>query len=299
MIEVQEVTKSFGKKTVLDGISFTAASGSVFGLLGYNGAGKTTLLKITSGIYTADSGRVLLDGSDSAAEPQSRQDLFFLSDSLYFPGNGSAEHAARFYANYLPGFSMQTFEKLMKLFELPQNKAVRTFSKGMRRQTEMILALAAHPKYILCDECFDGLDPSKRKLVKDLLLDYTANAAASVIVSSHNLNELSDLCGRIGLINRNQLALDLDVQSLPEKYCRATLRLAPEKETALQAVAGVRIKKEEDGSYTVSTLERAQETIEQLRALEPDEIETRAMTLEEVFLIYMEENAYDYADIFN
>ncbi len=300
MIEVRELTKSFGKKTVLDQISFTADGGSVFGLLGYNGAGKTTLLKIAAGVYMPDSGSVLLDGKSSSTEPAGRQSLFFLSDSLYFPGNASVEKAARFYANYIPAFSMQTFQKLMQLFGLPERKAVRTFSKGMRRQAEMVLALSAHPKYILCDECFDGLDPSKRKLVKDLLLDYVQNSGAAVIVSSHNLNELSDFCGRIGLINKNKLVLDLDTQSLAGRYCRITVRVPREKESALRAIADIRIQKgEEDGVYLLSTAGNVQDVLEQLRALEPAELDSRAMTLEEVFLSYMEENNYDYADIFN
>lgn len=298
MIEVKELTKSFGKKNVLESISFTVESGGIFGLLGYNGAGKTTLLKIAAGIYSADSGQVLLDGHDSAKEPKCRKDLFFLSDNLYFPGNAGTEKAAHFYANYLPGFSMQTFQKLMKLFELPTDKAVRTFSKGMRRQTEMILALSAHPKYILCDECFDGLDPSKRKLVKDLLVDYTKNAQASVIVSSHNLNELSDLCTRIGLINKNSLVIDLNIHTLSERYCRITLHLPPEKEPVLHTLSDVRIK-QGNGLYTICTTNYAQETIDRLRNLGIEDMEYRPMTLEEVFLVYMEENAYDYADIFN
>ena len=152
MIEFVNVTKRFGSFTAVEEISFKVEASSIYGLIGYNGAGKTTLLKTAAGIYRADGGRVLLDGTETYDNDSARRDLFYIPDDLYFPMNASINSMAKFYADYHPNFSYKTLENLLEVFSLDGKKKIRGFSKGMQRQAELILGLSAKPDLLLLDE---------------------------------------------------------------------------------------------------------------------------------------------------
>ena len=159
MIEVKNVTKKYGDFTAVEDISFKVEEASVTGLIGYNGAGKTTLLKTAAGVYKADAGKVLISGEDVYDNNCERKRLFYVPDDLFFPLSASLKSMASYYAGYYKSFSFENFDKLVKAFGLDPSKRVRSFSKGMQRQAEIILGLSTMPKYRLLDESFDGLDP--------------------------------------------------------------------------------------------------------------------------------------------
>ncbi len=298
MIEFVNVTKKFDDFTAVEGISFKVEPSSIYGLIGYNGAGKTTLLKTAAGIYKADGGKVMMDGEDIFDNDNVRKDLFYIPDDLYFPMNASINSMAKFYADYHPNFSFKTLENLLLVYGLDGKKKIRGFSKGMQRQAEIILALASRPKYLLLDETFDGLDPQKKEITKRLFTEYMAESGASLVISSHNLSELSDLCDNVGLINGKKLTMDCSVYDISQNYSK--FRLIFDREITENDFKGIQYKSLDiDGRVAMIIFD--QNTAEQkqkLNALLPMAIDEYKLTMEEVFLNEMEEKKYDITKIF-
>lgn len=299
MIKVSNITKKFDEYTAIDNLSFEVGNSSVYGLVGYNGAGKTTLLKIIAGVYMSDSGSVEFDGVDITEHPEIKQELFYVPDDLYFSINATMSSMAKFYHTFYPNFSYQTFIRLSELFGLNTKKRISGFSKGMQRQAEIVLALSSMPKILLLDECFDGLDPAKRNLTKKLLLDYMAEKECSVVISSHNLHELADMCDHIALINGQKIAIDCAVDDMNGSRCK--FRLAFTEDVSESMFSGIAYKNyKKDGriiTFTVSkNLEAAEERIAQLN---PVLVERFPLSLEEIFLEEMEDTNYDFEKIFS
>lgn len=298
MIEFKNVTKKFGDFTAVEDISFNVEPCSIYGLIGYNGAGKTTLLKTAAGIYVADGGDVLMGGQYVYDNDDIRKELFYIPDDLYFPMNTSLKSMANFYADYYPNFSYKTFDNLLEVFGLDRKAKIRGFSKGMQRQAEIILGLATKPKYLLLDETFDGLDPQKKEITKKLFMEYIAENEASLIISSHNLSELSNLCDHVGLINGKHLTMDCSVDDISQNYSK--LRLIFDHDVNEQLFNGINYKSLEiDGKIAMIIFEgNSKVEKEKLNALLPVAIDEYQLTMEEVFLNEMEDKKYDITKIF-
>lgn len=298
MIEFKNIQKKFGDFTAVEGISFVVEPSSIYGLIGYNGAGKTTLLKTAAGIYKAETGEVLMDGENTFDNNNVRKEMFYIPDDLYFPMNATPRSMAKFYSDYYPNFSRKTFENLIELFGLPEKKRIRGFSKGMQRQTEIVLALASKPKYLLLDETFDGLDPQKRDITKKLFVEYIAENEASIIISSHNLTELSNLCDHAGLINGKHLTMDCSVYDISQNY--AKYRLIFDRDIKEEDFSGIKYRSLDiDGKIATIVFEgNSVEEKQKLNALLPVAVDEYKLTLEEVFLNEMEDKKYDITKIF-
>ncbi len=299
MIKISNVTKTFDDFKAIDNISIEVGNSSVYGLVGYNGAGKTTLLKMIAGIYTPDSGTIEFDGIDLFAHPEKKQELFYVPDDLYFGLSSSMKSMAKYYKGYYPNFCMETFHRLADLFGLDINKKIMGFSKGMQRQAEMVLGLSTLPKAILLDESFDGLDPAKRNLTKKLLLDYMAEKECSVIISSHNLHELADMCDHIALMNGQKIAIDCAVDDMNGSRCK--FRLVYTQNVDKNLFNNIEYKNyKADGkivSFTVSkNLDEAERIIAQSN---PVLVERFPLSLEEIFLEEMEDTDYDFEKLFS
>ena len=171
MIEIKNVTKKFGDFTAIEDISFKVEESSIYGLIGYNGAGKTTLLKTCAGIYRADGGSVLINGENVYDNGKLRSDLFYVPDDLFFLKNASLNKMKAFYKGYYPNFSDRVFNNMVEAMGLDVKKNIGSFSKGMQRQAEVVLAMSTRPKYMLLDEVFDGIDPQKRNLCKKMFIE--------------------------------------------------------------------------------------------------------------------------------
>ena len=210
MIEVKNIFKSFGDKNVLEDVSFKIEDGKIFGLVGINGAGKSTLLRIMSGVYKADYGEVLYDYQNVYDNPNVKKDIFFLSDSPYYPKNWTIDKFLKFYNTYYE-VDMATFNKLLREFNLPLNKTINNFSKGMKRQLFIALTIAIAPKYLLLDEAFDGLDPLARLIFKRALFEALDKKRMTVIISSHSLRELEDLCDLYGILDNRKIMYSGDL----------------------------------------------------------------------------------------
>ena len=298
MIEIREVTKKYGKFTAVDKLSMTVDKGSVYGLVGYNGAGKTTLLKTVAGIYRADGGSVTVDGVDVFDSADVKRRMFYVPDDLYFNYNSSIEKMAKFYAGYYPKFSFETLDKLCGVFKLDKTARINSFSKGMQRQSAMILGMSTLPEILLLDESFDGLDPAKRSLMNNMLIEYAADRECSIIVSSHNLHELTDICDHIALINGKRIVLDCSVDDISASRCKFRVVFADEK--TREDFADFDIKRfDKDGKIvTLSLGGDPEENEKKLNAMSPLLVEKYPLTLEEIFLEEMEDTDYDFKEIF-
>ena len=297
MIEVKKLTKQFGDFTALQDISLTVADGCVYGLVGYNGAGKTTLLKNIAGIYKPEKGEVLFDGENIFNNATKKEELFFMPDDLYFGPYASMKKMADFYNGYYNRFDYGTFNRLVEAFGLDPKKRISGFSKGMQRQAEMVLALSTHPKLLLLDESFDGIDPQKRLLMKGLLKETIKENGTSVIISSHNLQELENLCDHIGIINGKKISITGAVDEL--SYGKTKFRLAFAREFTLEEFAHIRCENlVKDGQLAMFTVSgNTEEAEEQIKALAPAVTEKISLSLEEIFMQEMEGTDYDYKTI--
>ena len=298
MIEIRNVTKKFGDFTAIENLSLKVDKSSVYGLVGYNGAGKTTLLKTIAGVYKTDGGEVLIDGVNSYDSAQAKKKLFFVPDDIYFEAYSTIAKMAKFYSGYYEDFSYNLLDKLCDVFGLDKNAKLNSFSKGMQRQAELILGLATNPKIILLDESFDGLDPAKRNLMNKMLIEYSADRECSIIISSHNLHELTEICDHIALINGKKIVMDCCVDDISASRCK--FRLAFSDEKTEEDFAGLEYSKfKRDGRIITLTMKGdTDENEEKLKAFNPLLIERYPLTLEEIFLEEMEEKDYDFSEIF-
>lgn len=297
MIEVRGLTKQFGKFTALQDISLTVGRGSVYGLVGYNGAGKTTLLKNICGIYKPEKGEVLFDGENIFNNEKKKKELFFMPDDLYFGPYANMVKMADFYNGYYDRFNYSTFTRLVEAFGLDPKKRIAGFSKGMQRQAEMVLALSTHPRLLLLDESFDGIDPQKRLLMKGLLRETIKENNTSVIISSHNLQELENLCDHIGIINGKRISVTGAVDEL--SLGKTKFRLAFAREFTLEEFKDIECDGlVKDGQLAMFTVNGdPAEAEEKIKLLAPAVTEKISLSLEEIFLQEMEGKDYDYKEI--
>lgn len=283
MIEIKAVTKSYCDYIAIDDINITVEDSSVLGLAGFNGSGKTTLLNVCAGIFKTDKGCVLLDGNNAFDNSSERAHLFYLADTFYFPVGSTIKSAARFYANYYPDFNFNILSSVLDIFGLDIKKNIRSLSKGMKKQASLAIAFAAKPKYLLIDETFDGLDPHKKELLRKLLLEYINDTNASVIISSHDLGEIANVCDHIAIINGKSIALNCAIEDVSEHFRKVKLIFPQPVSTDL--FDGINYRKIKTSGRAVSMIicGDIQTEVKKINTLGADSIETSLLTLEEVF----------------
>ncbi|MEA5039926.1 MAG: ABC transporter ATP-binding protein [Clostridiaceae bacterium] len=220
MIEVKDAVKRFDGFAALDGACLRADMGSVYGLVGPNGAGKSTLLRVLAGVCRPDAGDVLLDGQPVYESPAVKQRVAFIPDELYYFVSATTADMRRFYKGIYPKFDDQRYARLGEVFALDERQPIRRMSRGMQKQAAFRLALSLRPEVLLLDEPVDGLDPvMRRQLWSILMADVTENGT-TVLVSSHNLRELEDVCDRIGVLHRGKMLLERDLAQLQDGICK-------------------------------------------------------------------------------
>ncbi len=298
MISILNVTKRFGNFVAIENLSLKIEKGSIYGLVGYNGAGKTTLLKTVAGVYKADGGSVTVDGTDVYNSEELRRKMFYVPDDIYFEPFASIEKMAKFYSGYYPYFSFETLDKLCGVFGLDKKARLNSFSKGMQRQAEMILGMSTRPEILLLDESFDGLDPAKRNLMNNMLIEYANETDCSVIVSSHNLHELTDICDHVALINGKRIVLDCSVDEISASRCKFRLVFADDKNESDFAHLNIKRFSKDGRIITVSVAGDADETEAKIKEMNPVLVEKFPLRLEEIFLEEMEGTDYDFKEIF-
>lgn len=218
MIELKSVTKKYGKHTIVRDVSCVYENGRIYGLIGYNGSGKTTLLKTIAGIFRPDGGEITADGVSTEENEAYRGNSFLMTEELFFDPQSTPDGMRRLYRGYYPSWNDDVYERLLRLFGLNRRGKIAGFSKGMQRQTGLLLALSVMPQYLFLDETFDGLDVAKRIMLTKILKKYAAEKNALVIVTSHYLKELEHIADEIGMIDGERLIVpDTEGKSL-ESY---------------------------------------------------------------------------------
>ena len=208
MLEMKNVTKTFGKFKALDDLSMTVPKGSVYGLVGPNGAGKSTAIRLMTGIYRPDSGSITLEGMPVYENPVNKVRMGYIPDDIFYFPSASMEEMKSFYKGIYPQFDEKLYNKLFEAFQLPKKGAIRRFSKGMQKQAAFHLALCTRPDVLILDEPVDGLDPVMRRQVMSLILSDVAERGTTVLISSHNLRELEDVCDHVGIMDHGKMLLE-------------------------------------------------------------------------------------------
>jgi ABC-2 type transport system ATP-binding protein len=293
MIEARNITKTFGSVTAINNLSCQIQEGSIFGLVGSNGAGKSTFLRLLAGVLRPDKGFLTIEDHSVYENPAVKQRIFFVADQTYFPNQSSVKETVRFYQLYYSRFSQDIFDRLAKMFPVDIRRPFHQMSKGMQRQVILMIGLACQPDYLLLDEAFDGLDPVVRQLLKRLLADSVASRNQTVIIASHNLRELEDICDHIGLLHQGGI---LFVQELD------SLKLGIQK---VQAVFGTPTTRDDLGGLDILSFQtrgtltemvvrgQPDDIFRQLQARMPVFLEALPLTLEEVFIQELEVAGYD------
>ena len=291
MIEIKNWSKSYGDKLVLKNLSIKIEDGKIFGLVGINGDGKSTLLRLISGIFEANTGSILVDGEEIYDNENKKKDIFFLPDEPYYGINTTPLNLIDLYQEFYD-FNKQEYLNYLEIFKLPLNKKMHTFSKGMKRHVFVSLALAIKPKYLLLDEAFDGLDPLARLTFKRAIIDLVEEKQTTIIISSHSLRELEDICDCYGLIDKMEIASSgeiADTINKTHKY-QVAFNEIPSKDmfddfnilTYEQESRIVRIVVNED-------FDTFKEKIDKYNPLLIDEI---PINFEELFIIEVESRGY-------
>ena len=207
MLELQNVTKSFGSVKALDDLTMTVPKGAVYGLVGPNGAGKSTAIRCLLGVYRPDCGTITLDGAPVYENPAAKARMGSIPDDIFYFPSATLEDMRRYYQGIYPKFDLQLYNKLFEAFGLPKNAPLRRFSKGMQKQAAFHLTLCTRPEVLILDEPVDGLDPVMRRQVWSLILSEVAKDETTVLISSHNLRELEDICDHVGIMDLGRMLL--------------------------------------------------------------------------------------------
>lgn len=294
MIEVKNLTKCFGETKALNDVSFSVADGSIFGLIGSNGAGKTTLLNILSGVYYPDGGNAYLDERTPFENLAVKSETAYVSDYPYFFPGATVESMAKYYRSIYPSWNEEKFAYFKSVFPINSNQKISAMSKGMQRQSAIMLALSYMPKYILFDEIFDGLDPVIRELVKKILIEYVHETGSTVIIASHNLREMEGFCDHIGLLHLGGILMerDIDGESIGLYHVQFILENPDDMEKIREKLNIV--KETHQGKMIQLTVKGENGEIQEvINSFSPAFSETLPLTLEELFISEMEVAGYD------
>ena len=296
MIEIRDAVKRFDGFAALDGVTLTVPTGAVYGLVGPNGAGKSTLLRCLSGIYRTDSGSVTVDGASVWEDPAVKRRVSSIPDDWFYFLQASTQDMMKLYRGLYPAFSMERYEKLEKVFPIDPKKPIRHLSKGMQKQAAFWLTMCCMPEYLLLDEPVDGLDPVMRRQVWSLVLDDVAERGTTVLVSSHNLRELEDVCDHVGILDHGKVLLERSLEQLQDNMVKLQV-VFPEGMDAVPAELPVLHAAKLGRIHTLILRMNAQKAEELLAQYHPLLVDAVPLTLEEIFIYELGGADYAVKDI--
>lgn len=292
VIKIEALSKKFGEKKVLDDMFVEIKAGTVFGLLGPNGAGKSTLLNVLSGIMKPDSGNVLYDGEAVYDNPEVKRDILLISDDPYYFFHATIKDMKEFYKTWYPRFDNFTYHKFLTIFSLDETKPMKDFSKGMKRQAFIAIALAIAPKYLFLDEAFDGLDPIMRLTFKRAISEMIEEKDITVLISSHNLRELEDICDSYGILENGKMTSAGNIDDAKGEIHK--IQIAFKNEVSKECFQTLDILSIHIQSRVVNMVVKGD--IEKIKAylqtMEPLMLEVLNVNLEEIFIYEMERKGY-------
>ena len=297
MIEVKNVVKSFDGFRALDGLTMTVPHGAVYGLVGPNGAGKSTIIRHLAGIYRQDSGDVLVDGQPVYENTAVKRRMAVIGDDwYYFPQSGIRE-MAKFYAGLYPAFSWERYQKLKEVFPLDEKLMLRRMSKGMQKQAAFWLTVCCMPEYLILDEPVDGLDPVMRRQVWSLLLGDVAERGTTVLVSSHNLRELEDVCDHVGILSHGKVLLERSLTDLQDNVVKLQVAFNQPELPQLPKDMNILHIGQLGRVYTLIVRGNPSEIKSRMAAYSPILLEALPLSLEEIFIYELGGEDYAVRDI--
>lgn len=297
MIKVTNASKHFGSFTALNNMNAEIAEGSIYGLIGSNGAGKSTFLRLITGIYQAEGGSVEIDGEPLWNNPKAKKKFLYVPDELFFLPGSNMNRMAKMYKTYYPDFDDERYKILTERFGLDPKASISTFSKGMKRQAATILALSCKPQYLFFDETFDGLDPVMRKLVKDEIMEDVKERKITVVITSHSLRELEDVCDQLTLLHKGGVIFESDVMNL--KTALFKVQVAFGEDFGQEKFEGIEMLSFKKQGRVASFIVRGEResVIEKINAMNPLLVDVLHLSLEEVFVYEMEALGYAFKDV--
>ena len=298
MIQVNEVVKTFDGFRALDGVTMTVETGSIYGLVGPNGAGKSTILRHIMGVYRPDSGSVLADGQPVYENPAVKQKIAVIPDELYYFLSASTRDMMRFYRGLYPRFDDKRYEALREAFpEVDDRQPIRRLSKGMQKQSAFWLALCCQPELLVLDEPVDGLDPVMRRQVWSLLMGDVAQRGTTVLVSSHNLRELEDVCDHVGVMSHGKVLLERSLTDLQDNIVKLQAAFRQEEPPQLPRDWDVLHTSQIGRVYTYIVRGNPAAIKARMAAYDPLLLEALPLSLEEIFIYEMGGEDYGVRDI--
>ena len=293
MLEAKHVVKTFDGFRALDGLTMTVPHGAVYGLVGPNGAGKSTIIRHLAGIYRQDSGEVLLDGQPVYEDPAVKRRMTVIGDDWYYFPQANIREMAHFFAGLYPAFSWERYEKLKQVFPLDEKMMLRRMSKGMQKQAAFWLTVCCMPEYLILDEPVDGLDPVMRRQVWSLLLGDVAERGTTVLVSSHNLRELEDVCDHVGILDHGRVLLERSLSDLQDNTVKLQVAYPGVTEPVLPAEMQILHRSHVGRVYTYIVRGSREDILRRMQITEPVLLESIPLTLEEIFIYEL--GGVDYA----
>lgn len=297
MIEAINLTKKFDDFTALNDLNCKIPKGVIYGLVGSNGAGKSTFLRLITGIYKPDKGSITLDGAAIFENYEVKNKMVFVPDELYFLPQATMNRMAELYSAVYKNFNFERFKNLTQAFNLNPKKNVNTFSKGMKRQAAIILALSTMPEYIFFDETFDGLDPFMRNLVKRVVYSDICERNTTAVLTSHSLLELEDTCDQLALLHNGGILFESDIQDLKTSLFK--IQIAFDHEFNKQSFNDIEILNYTQKGSVANLIVRGEkdEITQKIRKMSPILLDILPLSLEEVFIYEMESVGYVAKDI--
>ena len=284
MIEMKNVVKTFDGFTALDGACVSVPDGGVYGLVGPNGAGKSTIIRHLTGIYRPDSGEVLVEGAPVYENPEKKALIAAIPDDWYYFPSATIADMMKFYRGFYPAFDMARYEKFREVFSLPEKTPIRRMSKGMQKQAAFWLTMCCRPRYLILDEPVDGLDPVMRRQVWSLMMSDVSEHGTTVLVSSHNLRELEDVCDHVGIMSKGKILLERSLSDLQENIVKLQAVWRPGETPALPRELAALHTSNVGRVYTYIVRGAAAAVTERMGQFQPLMLEALPLSLEEIFI---------------
>ena len=291
MLELNNITKTFGTSKALDDLTMHVPKGAVYGLVGPNGAGKSTAIRCALGVYRPDSGTVTLDGEPVYENPEAKVRIASIPDDVFYYPSATLEDMRKFYRGVYPNFDDKLFDRLYEVFQLPKNGQIRRFSKGMQKQAAFHLSICTRPDVLILDEPVDGLDPVMRRQVWSLILSEVAQRETTVLISSHNLRELEDICDHVGIMDKGKMLLERSLVDMQGSTVKLQIVGAVPQDLEV-------LHESESGRLKTLIVRGSVERVEaQVRPLNPAYYDILPLSLEEIFIYELGGVNYEVKDI--
>ncbi len=283
MIQGKKICKSFDGFKALDNASFNVPKGAVYGLVGPNGAGKSTLLRHITGVFRPDSGEILVDGEKIYENPVVKAKMAYIPDDVFYFRQSNIVDMKKYYEGIYPTFDSELFEKLFECFpSLDKKTHIRRMSKGMQKQAAFLLAIAMRPEILILDEPVDGLDPVMRRQIWSIILNSVSEQDMTVMVSSHNLRELEDVCDYVGIMSHGSVILERSLSDLQSNVSK--IQIAFDEEVPELKELDV-INSSSMGKVQTLIIRGDQREIKNtLESYKPLLMDVLPLTLEEIFI---------------